>query len=122
MKATTTTKENKEKIRQHILECVLNYDEEQFPTFREACEHLNSEFERVQGHLFACNKSRQELFADYLCGIPFDFAVWDEDVRKLVISFGGKDSDYDERKTWELYCYLIFREMNAGLNLKKFNS
>lgn len=40
----TNSKEVKEQIKQHLLDCVYSYDETEFKTVKEAANHLYNEF------------------------------------------------------------------------------
>ena len=46
----TNSKEVRNEIKKHILECVYDYSENNFATLKEACNHLYSEFDRVANH------------------------------------------------------------------------
>ena len=110
-KVRTNSKAVREAIRTHILESVYNYEGEQFDTLEKACNHMNSEFERVQGHMFG-RANHQELFHYYLMGLPFDFLFYDEDILNYLNGLGLYDSKpYDRNRTAELYTYLIYAEM-----------
>ena len=40
----TNSKQVRDAIKQHILDCVYDYSENTFKTLKDACNHLNSEF------------------------------------------------------------------------------
>ena len=73
----TNSKEVRNAIRSHILECVYDYSENTFPTLKEACNHLYNEFNRVANHAY--NKKRipndQKRFEDYLQNAYFYFIM-----------------------------------------------
>ena len=110
----TNSKEVRNAIKNHILECVYDYSEKNFSTLKEACNHLYNEFDRVAN--YAYNKKRipneQKRFEDYLRGIAFNFLYADEDLEtflnSLEINKDGKK--YEPSKMWNLYAYLIYSE------------
>ena len=110
----TNSKEVRNAIRNHILECVYDYSENTFPTLEDACKHLYNEFDRVANH--ANNKKRipseQKRFEDYLQGIPFHFHYTNEDIETFLNSLGiNKDGkNYEPSQMWNLYAYLIYSE------------
>lgn len=110
----TNSKELRNAIRNHILECVSDYSENTFPTLQEACKHLYNEFDRVANH--ENNKKRipseQKRFEDYLQGIQFHFHYTNEDIETFLNSLGiNKDGKkYESDKMWNLYAYLIYIE------------
>ena len=115
-KLSTNSKEVKEAIKQHILECVYNYDEETFNTLEEAKKHLNAEFERVSGHAYNLKRFpvKQDRFADYLAGIPFWFEFEAYKIEEFLNGLGinPEGKKYDANKMFNLYSYLIFRELS----------
>ena len=110
----TNSKEVRNAIKNHILECVYDYSENNFATLKEACNHLYNEFDRVAND--SNNKKRipseQKRFEDYLQGIPFYFHYTDEDIETFLNSLGiNKDGKkYESCKMWNLYAYLIYTE------------
>ena len=48
----TNSKEVRNAIKNHILECVYDYSENNFATLKEACNHLYDEFDRVANHAY----------------------------------------------------------------------
>lgn len=115
-KLSTNSKEVKEAIKRHILECVYNYEEKTFNTLQEAKKHLNSEFERVAGHAYNLKKfpNNQDRFADYLSGIPFWFEFETYKIEEFLNGLGinPEGKEFDANKTFQLYSYLIFRELS----------
>lgn len=115
----TNSKQVRNAIKQHILECVYDYQENTFKTLKDACNHLKSEFERVAGHEYNLRRfpNNQLRFSDYLTGLPFHFLYVNEEIENylnsLEINENGKKYDYD--KVMKLYHYLIFSEMNKNL-------
>ena len=110
----TNSKEVRNAIKNHILECVYDYSENNFATLKEACNHLYSEFDRVANYDY--NKKRipneQKRFEDYLQGIPFHFHYYNEDIETFLNSLGiNKDcKKYEHSQMWNLYAYLIYSE------------
>ena len=103
----TNSKEVRNAIQNHILECVYDYSENNFATLKEACNHLYNEFNRV-----ANNAINQKRFEDYLRGVPFNFHYTNEDIETFLNSLGiNKDGKkYEPSKMWNLYAYLIYSE------------
>ena len=114
-KLSTNSKEVQEAIRQHILECVYDYEGNQFKTLAEAKNHLNAEFERVAGHTNNVKRfpNKQERFLDYLQGIPFYFEFETYKIEEFLNGLGinPEGKEYDAKKIWNLYSYLIYREL-----------
>lgn len=110
----TNSKEVRNAIKNHILECVYDYSENKFATLKEACNHLYNEFDRVSNDAY--NKKRfpneQKRFEDYLQGIPFNFHYTNEDLENFLNSLGiNKDGKkYEPSQMWNLYAYLIYSE------------
>ena len=110
----TNSKEVRNAIKNHILECVYDYSENNFATLKEACNHLYNEFDRVSNHAY--NKKRfpneQKRFEDYLQGVQFHFHYTNEDIETFLNSLGiNKDGKkYEPYKMWNLYAYLIYSE------------
>ena len=111
----TNAKEVKNRIKKHILECVLDYNEEQFKTVNEAIEHLTNDFKRVADYP---NNMRRipnncNRFIDYLQGIPFGFEIEYHKVETFLNSLGinPKNKKYSNDKMFNLYGLLIFREI-----------
>ena len=110
----TNSKEVRNAIKNHILECVYDYSENNFATLKEACNHLYNEFDRVANH--ENNKKRipneQKRFEDYLQGVPFNFYYTNEDIETFLNSLGinKEGKKYEPSKMWNLYAYLIYSE------------
>jgi hypothetical protein len=115
----TNNKQVREAIKQHILDCVYDYSENNFTTLKDACNHLNNEFERVSGHEYNLRRfpNNQLRFSDYLTGLPFHFLYENEEIENYLNSLGinesGKKYDYD--KAMKLYHYLIYSETQKNL-------
>ena len=114
-KLSINSKEVKEAIKKHILDCVYDYNENEFNTLEEAKKHLNAEFERVSGHAYNLKRFpvKQDRFADYLAGIPFWFEFETYKIQEFLNGLGinPEGKSYDVNKVWNLYSYLIFREL-----------
>lgn len=110
----TNSKEVRNAIKNHILECVYNYYENTFPTLKEACDHLYNEFDRVSNDVN--NKkiipNEQKRFEYYLQGIPFYFHYTNEDIEAFLNSLGinKEGKKYEPSQMWSLYAYLIYSE------------
>ena len=108
-------------IQKHILECVYNYEENQFKTLEEACNHLNSEFNRVAGYDYNLRKfpNYVDRFVDYLQGIPFHFYYTNEDLKEFLNSLGinPNNKEFSSNDMWNRYGLLIYREMIKFSNL-----
>lgn len=110
----TNSKEVRNAIKKHILECVCDYSENNFATLKEACDHLYNEFDRVAN--YAYNKKRipndQKRFEDYLQGSQFHFHYTNEDIEAFLNSLGinKEGKKYEPYKMWNLYAYLIYSE------------
>lgn len=115
-KISTNSKEVKNAIRQHILECVYDYEtEETFKTIEESKKYLYQQFNSIAGHPYNLKKfpNEQERFADYMGGIPFWFEFETYKIEEFLNGLGinPEGKEYDSNKVWQLYTYLIFREL-----------
>jgi len=110
----------RDKIKQHIIDCVYDYEENEFPDIKSAANHLNSEFNRVTGddHFVKRMKSDQERFSYYLMGLPFHFHFYSHDIQEYLNSLGinPKGIVYDDEKSMTMYHYLIFSEMLKAIS------
>ena len=115
----TNSKEVKKAIQAHILESVYDYNENEFLTLSEACNHLNNEFIRVAGNENNLKKfpNHVERFIDYLQGIPFHFEFENYKIEEFLNSLGinPKNIEYSSEKIWNLYGLLIYREVIKNL-------
>jgi len=111
----TNSKEVRNQIKQHIIDCVYSYEETEFPTIKEAANHLYNEFVRVANYPNNLKRipNDQKRFSDYLSGLPFRFHFSHYDVSNYLNSLGinptGKE--FDSEKSMHLYHYLIYAEM-----------
>ena len=121
----TNSKEVREKVRKHILDSVYDYEENQFPNFQDASQHLTDEFKRVADHPYNLKRfpNNQKRFQDYLQGIPFNFEFENYKIEEFLNGLGinptGKE--YSSDKMWHLYSYLIWREVEPTYQSKKFS-
>jgi hypothetical protein len=119
----SNSKEVREKVRQHILESVYDYDENEFNNFNDASQHLTDEFTRVAD--FPNNLRRfpnnQKRFQDYLQGIPFHFEFYDEDIENFLNGLGinPQSKKYTSDQMWNLYSLLIWREVEPTYKSNK---
>ena len=110
----TNSKEVRNAIKNHILECVYDFYGNNFATLKEACNHLYNEFDRVAN--YENNKkifpNEQKRFEDYLQGVPFYFHYTNEDIETFLNSLGinKEGKKYEPSKMWNLYAYLIYSE------------
>jgi len=112
-KLSTNSKEVKEAIKKHIIDCVYNYDENEFNTIQEAANHLYNEFKRcTEGDGYLRNKSEQDKFSYWLMGLPFHFHYSNFDIETYLNSLGinPEGKTFDNDKSQKLYHYLIYRE------------
>jgi len=111
----TNSKQVKEAIKQHILECVHDENEKTFATFDEAREHLKAEFERVAGNAYSLKKfpNDQERFHDYLMGLPFWFEFANHKIIEFLNGLGinTQGKSFNTKKSANLYTNLIFKEL-----------
>jgi hypothetical protein len=113
----------REKVRQHILENVYDYDENEFDNFNDASQHLTSEFKRVADYPNNISRfpNNQKRFRDYLQGIPFNFYFYDDDIEDFLNGLGinPQSKKYSSDQMWDLYSYLIWKEVEPTYNAKK---
>jgi hypothetical protein len=111
----TNSKEVRNAIKTHILECVYNFEGEEFKTIKEACTHMYSEFDRVANYEHNIKRipNDQKRFSDYLNGLPFNFLFYYSDVKDFLNSLGININNrlYTDEETTNRYHYLIYSEM-----------
>ena len=111
----SNTKIVREQIKQHIIDCMYDFNENPFADLKSAATHLNNEFIRVSNH--AHNMKRipndQERFSDYLCGLPFHFIYENHEITEFLNSLGinPQNKTFDSEKSLKMYHYLIYSEM-----------
>lgn len=111
----TNSKEVREKIRQHILDCVQDEEGNYFDNFEDAKKRLVSEFIRVAD--YETNKhnipNNQERFSNYLFGLSFDFEFTNSGIVDYLNNLGinpeGKEFPID--RSVRLYHFMIWREI-----------
>lgn len=111
----TNSKQVRELVRQHILDCVYDENENTYDNIGDACKRLSDEFERVAGYEHNLKRipNNQDRFSDYLQGLPFHFHFVNSDVESFLNGLGinPENKEFDSDKSLKLYHYLIFREM-----------
>lgn len=111
----TNNKEVRQAIKKHILDCVYDFEGNEFPDFDSAKNHLSNEFGRVANYSHNIRRipNDQERFSDYLCGIPFNFEYMNCSIKEFLDSLGinpgGKE--YTDEQSMKLYHYLIYKEI-----------
>lgn len=112
---STNSKQVRATIKQHIIDCVYDYEENAFLNFDSAAKHLKSEFQRVANYPNNVRNFPNEAdrFSDYLQGLPFHFhfANWDISEYLQSLNLNGKQGEYDSDKQMKLYHYLIYKEV-----------
>ena len=112
----TNSKQVKELIKTHILDCVTDENENTFPTFEGAKNRLLSEFTQTANYPYNLQRfpNDQKRFSDYLCGLPFHFEYTHEGIKDYLNGLGinptGKE--YTNDKSMHMYHYLIFKAIN----------
>lgn len=111
----TNNKQVREEIKNHILDCVLNEEGNNFNNIKDACKYMYSEFDRVANYPFNLKKipNSQDRFKDYLQGVPFGFYIYYSDMNYFLNSLGinPDNKKYSDDKLSSLYSYLIYSEM-----------
>lgn len=102
-------------IRKHVLECVQDYDENDFKTFDDAAKHMQKEFNRVANYPYNLQRfpDEAERFSDYLNGLPFGFYFYYHDIQDFLRSIGFGDASIQDNGTaaTKAYHLLIYSEM-----------
>ena len=82
----TNTKQVRNAIKLHILECVTNIDGNNFNDLKSACNHLNNEFIANSNHAYNLQKfpNNQNRFSDFLQGLPFNFLYMNFDITNYL--------------------------------------
>lgn len=117
----TNSKQVREAIRQHILECVTDDNGDTYDAFKDARQRLADEFDRVANYPHNLRRfpNVQDRFQDYLMGLSFGFEYTHCGIADFLNSLGinpeGKDIDPD--KSARLYACLIHREVTSPANL-----
>lgn len=111
----TNNKTVRDAVKRHILECVLDSNENKFTDFCDLQKYVKSEFERVANYPYNLKRypNNQDRFSDYLCGLPFNFEFYTENIVLFLNSLGinPDNKTFSTDKSMKLYHYLIFREI-----------
>ena len=111
----TNSKQVREAIRTHILECVTDNEGNNYETFEQAKNRLQEEFNRVANYPNNLKRfpNNQERFSDYLCGLPFNFHFSYFDIQNYLNDLGINPANkaYTGEQSTKLYHYLIYREI-----------
>jgi hypothetical protein len=111
----TNSKQVRNMIKTHILECVYNFQDQNFETIQEASQHIYSEFVRVANYPANLHNipNEQERFIDYLNGLPFNFLFYYSDVREFLNGLGinPNNKEFKDSEVMRRYHYLIFTEV-----------
>jgi len=112
----TNNKQVRQQVRQHILECVYDENEQTYQTFEEAKARLTDEFNRVANHEYNLKRlpNNQDRFSDYLCGIPFHFEYTHQGIKDFLNGLGinPEGKEFDSDKSMRLYHYMIYKEVS----------
>ena len=98
-------------IKRYFLECVINYDGENFSSEERAVRFLDSVF-RDEKSLEIHRIGERRAFIDWIWGLPVVFAMplYDEDIEKLFEEWGVPPTDEPAQKFGELM-YGVYREL-----------
>ena len=111
----TNSKQVKELIKKHILECITDANENNFETFADAKEYIKKEFDRVANYPNNIKHypNEQARFSDYLCGLPFNFEYTFFDIAEYLNNLGinPENEEFSSAKSLHLYHYLIYKEI-----------
>ena len=111
----TNNKAVKAQLKAHILESVLNEYGKYFSTFSDAQNHVKQEFNRVANYTYNLHKlpNNQDRFSDYLCGLPFNFHYYFDDIKNYLNSLGinPERKEFSDDKSLKLYHLLIYKEI-----------
>jgi len=111
----TNSKQVKEQIKQHIIDCVTDEEGNNYSTFGKAKERLLSEFKRVANYPNNLQRfpNNQDRFSDYLNGLPFNFEFTYYGLKEYLNGLGinptGKK--YSASVSLKRYHALIWREI-----------
>lgn len=112
----SNSKQVREQIKQHIIDCVLDENGKTFSTFEEAKSRLISEFKRVANYPNNLHNfpNDQDRFSDYLNGLPFNFEFTNYEIKEYLNGLGINPTGGEYTSTLSLRRYhgLIWREIN----------
>lgn len=115
----TNSKQVRDQIKSHIMECVTDENENGFNSFEDAANRLYSEFDRVANYKYNMVRipNNQDRFSDYLLGLPFAFEYTNEGIETYLNSLGINPGNkkFDSDKSLKLYHYLIFSEVAKAI-------
>ena len=114
----------RERVRSWVMETATDYDEKPFKTFRDAAEHIDTEF---IGQWYSESRSRanrQEAFTDWTqggpCGGVFDFWIYYQTDHIELVGNILEDTEqerarftYDEAARFMVY--LIYSEVQKAV-------
>ena len=105
----------REQVKKHILECVLDENENEFNIFPLLQDYVRSEFNRVANYPNNLKRipNKQDRFSDYLNGLPFSFEYYYDGVKDFLNGLGinPTNKEYSDSDSIKLYHYLIFKEI-----------
>lgn len=108
-------KEVRNKVKQHILDCVYDDNGNEYERFKKAAGHLAADFKRVANYDNNVRRipNQQERFKDYMQGVPFYFEHMYYEQRKLVAEWlQSTDPDkYTDQEVADRYYYMIYKEI-----------
>ena len=111
----TNSKEVRAQIKQHILDCVTDYDDDDFEMLEAAREYVKFEFNRVANYEYNLKRipNDRERFSDYLMGLPFSFHYTNSDIQDYLNSLGinPENKEFDIEKSISLYHNMIYKEI-----------
>jgi hypothetical protein len=100
----------KTKIQKHLLESILNYEEENFKDFESLKSFVQSEFKRVANYPYNLQKIPNNFlrFSDYLHGIQFNLLFYYSDVKDYLNIELGYKTKFSDSKCMLQYHSLIY--------------
>lgn len=114
----TNSKQVRDQIKKLILECVTDENGNEYTNLKDACNRLYNDFERVANYPSNMKRipNHQERFHDYMCGLPFNFPFWNDEIEKYLNSLGINPGNkkFDPEKSLKLYYYLIYSEVTKN--------
>jgi hypothetical protein len=109
----SNSKQVREQVRAYILECVTDFESNEFETFDECKKHAQQRFEREYNYEANYRKypNLQERFMHYCMGMAFDFTTYYSEQREILNSWGLFKEKASDEEVAHLYFYLIFAEI-----------
>ena len=104
-------------IKDHILACVYDENEQKYTTLQDACNALHSDFQRVSNFPYNLQKFpiNQQRFSDYLQGLPYNFHFTYDSLKEFLDSLdlnNKSNKSFDLDQMIKLYHGLIYREVS----------